>query len=478
MTNLLSTIKQKPMLLLQRILTAFLLIFVSISTQAQSVVGVWYGDLNVQGQVIGIILNISDDSGTLSATIDIPMQGAKGLAADHVSFSDSSLAVKLSAFGIEYKGLLATNDLIKGNFMQAGLVLPLDFGKEIKEAPSKPQDPKKPYPYIEEHVTFQNSTDATKLAGTLTLPSKEGQYPAVILVSGSGPQNRDSEIMGHKPFLILADYFTKAGYAVLRYDDRGVANSQGVFSLSTMEDFASDAAAAFLFLKTHPNILADKIGIAGHSEGGAIAAIVAAEHKDLAFIISMAGPALPGDSILLLQKRLIESAAGVPEPTIDDGVNINRKMFNIIKKNLEGDALHQALETEYRQYLGQVGSPEGISVDREKQIKEFVATLTTPWLMGFVRYNPEYKLNQVRCPILAINGSKDLQVPSKENLAAIKKITHDSGNMRVTIQELAGLNHLFQECNTGAISEYATIQQTFSPTAMQLMVEWLQQIIK
>lgn len=468
MRKLLAVFTAKPLAI------AFLLLL-SFAAQAQKITGTWYGELKIQGQSLLLIVHVQEEGNGYKAKMDIPAQGAKGLEASAVTFSDNKVGISFSSLGMEYSGVYKDEETIKGEFKQNGLVLPLDFSKNEPGSARKSQEPKKPYPYYQEEVTFENKKAGISLSGTLTMPAKEGKYPAIILVSGSGPQNRDSELLGHKPFLVLSDFLTRAGYAVLRYDDRGVEKSQGIYKGTTMADFATDAAAAANFLKTHKNIDAKKIGIAGHSEGGAIGPMVAATDKGLAFLVLMAGPGLPGDSILLLQKKLIEKAEGIPDAVTEEGIASNRQLFAILKTEDLDEIVNTKLTAFYKEKMKGAEMPEGLNVEQEKALQDEVASLTDPWFRSFVRFNPEQNLRKVTCPVLAINGSKDLQVPAEANLRAIKKYINEGGNKKVTTKELPGLNHLFQEATTGAVSEYGKLDQTFSPTAMQAIVDWLRE---
>ncbi len=340
------------------------------------------------------------------------------------------------------------------------------------EAKTASQEPVAPFPYYSENVTFKNDKAGITLAGTLTLPAKEGTFPVVVLISGSGAQNRDEEIFGHKPFLVLSDYLTRNGIAVLRYDDRGTAASGGDFSKATTADFATDVEAAVQYLQSRKEVDPQKIGLIGHSEGGAIAAMVAARNSIVNFIVLLAGPGIPGDKILLSQQRLLGKAAGMPDSILQQASTTNAKLFNIVKSQ-KNEAV---LQSELRTVLSKSGlTDEGIPAGQSKEefIQKQIASLTSPWLRYFLAYDPAKDLRKVQCPVLALNGEKDLQVPPKENLTAIKRFLAEGGNNRVTTQELKGLNHLFQECTTGLPSEYASIQQTFSPKALKAISDWV-----
>lgn len=461
--------KYKLQLFIMKKTILFLLLsLLSHGAFAQDITGQWNGILKVPGTQLRLVLNISKTETGYSATMDSPDQGAKGIPVTTTTFENGILKLAIPAGKIEYEGVLSDNAVIVGNFKQMGQVFPLNLSRGVVEKTVliRPQEPVKPYPYSSEEVTFENSKAGITLAGTLTLPKKEGLFPVVILVSGSGPQNRDEELLGHKPFLVLSDYLTRNGIAVLRYDDRGVGASKGVFSTGTTADFSSDAAAAVTYLSTRKDINQKKIGIVGHSEGGIIAPIVASTSKNVAFIVLLAGTGLQGDVLLLLQKALIERAEGVTEAQIEEGQNINKGAFTLVKKATTTEQLKTDLALYFKQNM------KG-ALDNEN-LQSQVDQITSNWMQYFIKFDPTTALKKVKCPVLAINGAKDLQVPPAENLTAIKAALTKGGNKKVTTIILPNLNHLFQECTTGAPSEYATIEQTFSPSAMDTVLKWIQ----
>lgn len=447
----------------------FTLLFLTVSTAAftQNITGAWGGVLKVQGMQLRLVFNVTKSGNAYTSTLDSPDQGAKGIPVSSTSFENSTLKIAVASAGIQYEGTLGPDSTITGTFKQAGQSFPLNLTKQKAEVKVlRPQEPVKPYPYSEEDVTFENKGASITLAGTLTLPKKDGIFPVVVLISGSGPQNRNEELMGHKPFLVMSDYLTRNGIAVLRFDDRGVGKSTGSFKTATSADFATDVEAAIEYLKTRTEINKKKIGLVGHSEGGVIAPMVAANSKDVAFIVLMAGTGVPGDEILLAQQTLIGRASGIDSATLAESEKINRKGFELIKSSTDVEKL----KTDLAALLRQNNVPENA-------VSSAVAQTTTPWMLYFIRHNPATVLQKVKCPVLALNGSNDLQVP-KENLMAIKKALTKGGNKHVTTKELPGLNHLFQESKTGAPTEYATIEQTISPVALTELLTWLQAQVK
>lgn len=408
--------------------------------------------------------------------MDSPDQGANGIPVTSTTFSDATIRFSIPTPGIEYEGVLGSDGMITGTFKQAGQSFPMNLTREMleKEILKRPQEPTQPYPYHSEDITFKNEKAGIELAGTLTLPKKDGVFPVVILISGSGPQNRDEELLGHKPFLILSDYLTRNGIGVLRFDDRGTAASKGDFSTATSKDFATDVEAGVAYLKSRKEINKKKIGLIGHSEGGIIAPMVAVNSKDIAFIVLLAGTGIPGGELLLLQQALISKVYGVSDEDVAKAHDYNKGAYAIVTASSDIQQLKKDLTTYYNtrfQDNPDFQVPEGMTSD--ELIQSMVDQLANPWMQYFIQHNPSHVLEKVKYPVLAINGEKDLQVPPKENLGAIEAALKKGRNKKFTTQELPGLNHLFQECTTGSPEEYAKIEQTMSPVAMELVLKWV-----
>ena len=437
--------------------------------------GSWAGTLKISNVELRIVFNvIKDSSGKLLANLDSPDQGAYGIAVDEVMVKGDSVKFIVGVVKGFYAGKIFPDSLkIAGMWNQGGMSLPLDLRKTEKvEKPKRLQEPKKPFPYKTEEVKFINNKAGNTLAGTLTLPDKAGLFTAVILVTGSGPQNRNEELLGHKPFFVLADYLTRKGIAVLRYDDRGIGESTGDFTKATSEDFAEDALAAVEFLKTRKDI--NKIGVAGHSEGGLIAPMVAAQSDDVDFIVLIAGTGIRGDSILMLQTELIMRASGIEEKLIKRDLNFFRKGYNELLSDKDDEQLKQALIAIINEAYESLSEAEKLEAgDKEMMVESQLGMLLSPWFRYFVQYDPYPTLTKVKCPVLAINGEKDLQVPPKENLSAIEKALKEGGNKNYKIVEMPGLNHLFQKSETGSPTEYGKIEETFSPDAMKVIADWI-----
>jgi pimeloyl-ACP methyl ester carboxylesterase len=440
----------------------------SCSMNAQDITGQWNGALKIQGIQLRIVFHISKTDTVYTATMDSPDQKVKGIPVTTTTFENSKLKLEITNLGFEYNGEFEGN-AIKGTLKQNGQVFPLNLsrGETENQTLRRPQEPTRPYPYYSEDISFQNKKANVTLAGTLTLPKKEGIYPAVILITGSGAQNRNEEVFGHKPFLVIADYLTRNGIAVLRYDDRGFAQSTGNFSTATTFDFASDVESAISYLKTRKEINSKKIGLIGHSEGGTIAPIVAAaEPKDVDFIVLLAGPGLQGDKLMLLQKEKLEQAMHIDKQQIFKGQEIFKGAYDII---LHSDAADSNLKNKVGTYFKQ---SFGDKVP-EEQISAITNQIVNPWMINFLKYNPIPTLEKVKCPVLALGGGKDLQVPPEENLIAIKTALEKGGNKNVTTKVFPNLNHLFQDCKTGLLSEYSEIEETFSPLALDEITKWI-----
>lgn len=446
-------------------------LFLFNAVYAQDYSGDWVGKLSFQDVSLPIVFHIAQTEGNYTASMDSPEQSAFALKAKNVTASAEKILIDLSNIGIQFEGRMEA-DSILGNFMQGGQVFPLALGR-MKEgqyaAPRRPQDPKPKFNYDIEEVTFVNKEANIKLAGTLTLPKGKGPFPAVVLVSGSGPQNRDEELLGHKPFWIIADYLTKNGIAVLRYDDRGTAASEGNFATATTRDFASDAASAIQFLRNQKRINTKKIGIIGHSEGGMVAPLVASADPKVAFIVLLAGPGIPINELMLTQGDQIAASEGAPEAEILKARTMNQKIYNILLTEPNDQKASEQIMESYR-----TASENDPSL--EEGLKAMTNEMISPWFRYFISYNPQAVLEKVSCPVLAINGDKDKQVESKANLEGIKKALEKGGNKKFEIHEMKNMNHLFQTTENGAISEYSTLEETFSPKVLLLMKDWIKTI--
>lgn len=447
-------------------------------TIPESLTGKWVGTLNA-GIELRIVFNIDMNNDTLITTIDSPDQGANGIKTESTTYKNAVLKVNIPLIGGGFEGTYIEDSMrIRGNWMQSGQVIPLVLNKTDEVNFSKKlQDPVKPYPYREEKIVFNNTVDNVTLAGTLTIPPGKGPFNTVILITGSGPQNRDEFLLGHSPFWVLSDFLTRQGNIVLRYDDRGVGESTGDFQTATSENFARDANAAVEYLVSRKDLPIGKIGFAGHSEGGMIAPMAALKNAHVDFIVLLAGPGIPGDSILNLQGDLIARANGMSEDIVNYNNQLRRAIINAAKQ--EGDvsemrsniiaATTHFLETTPADMLVKMGLTKADST----LAVDFYAS---KWMQYFLTYDPVPALEKLKIPVLALNGTHDLQVPYKDNLQGIETALEAGKNKNYKIVEMPGLNHLFQTSESGSPSEYATNKETFNEEAMHIIADWIRKL--
>jgi hypothetical protein len=444
-----------------------LLVPTSASAQ-EAVLGSWAGSLDTGTTELRIVVHIEEGEEGLTATMDSPDQGATGIPVSDVTVTGDSVTLEVAQIGGTYEGVLTSDaDTIAGTWTQRGQSFPLTLTPaEASDTgpPPRPQHPEPPYPYVEEDVTFQNDSAGLTLAGTLTRPEGEGPHPAVVLLSGSGPQNRNSEVANHKLFHVLADHLTRQGLAVLRYDERGVGESEGTFDDATSEDFADDAAAAVRFLHEHTAIDANEVGLLGISEGGYVAPMVHTQREPVDFLVLMAGPSVPGHEILVKQWAKIAAAQGASSSAIDSVKQVQRRVVEVLRTASDSATIADRL----RPMLAKQGA-------NDEQIQSQLAQVTTPWFRFFVRYDPAPTLRQVDVPVLALYGSKDLQVPPSQNAEPMRSALADSPSDDVTVRVLDGLNHLFQPAETGRPSRYAQIDTTMAPQALETVSTWIRE---
>ncbi len=427
--------------------------------------GDWLGTLDTGMGRLRLVLHITNTEDGLTATMDSLDQGANGIPVNSITRTGAELKFDMKSIGGGYDGTIAADlSAITGTWSQMGKSWPLVL-KPVKNKADlelkRPQMPVSPYPYREEEVSYSNPAAKIQLAGTLTIPLGKGPFPAVLLMAGSGPHDRDESIAGHKPFLVLADYLTRKGIVVLRADKRGVGKSTGDYSKAVMEDFASDGEAGVAYLKTRAEVDPKKIGLVGHSEGGIEAPMAAVADSDVAFIVMMAGPGVRGDELLAEQVALIEKAGGKSQADVDKDVATQRQILALVEKDKDDAALEKDLRTTMT------------GKEADVQISLQIKMVSSPWFRDLVGYDPVPTLSKVKCPVLAINGEKDLQVPPETNLPLIRKALAAGGNKNFEADELPGLNHLFQTAKTGGIGEYSEIEETMSPVAMEKVASWI-----
>jgi pimeloyl-ACP methyl ester carboxylesterase len=443
----------------------------------EGLAGIWQGSLRAGPVELRLVLHVDEqEDGSFKASLDSLDQGAMGIPVSSISGADGAVLFEVAAVGGKFEGRFNQDGSeMEGTWTQGGNGLPLVF-KRIEKAPdvSKKQDPKKPYPYDEREVTFENADAGITLAGTLTVPRGEGPFPAVVLMTGSGPQNRNEELLGHRPFLVLADHLTRKGIAVLRYDDRGVGASKGNYGKATHEDFADDARAAFEFLKAQEKIDPKRVGLCGHSEGGVHAPIVAANNDDVAFIVMLAGVGVPMDELLKRQRNDMIAVLGLEHVIDPREVELSNRIFDVLRDaGATPEARKQTEElTKQIVALYSVEQRKALQIT-DAMIEQQRKMMLSPWFVALLRYDPVPTLARVHCPVLAINGDKDVQVAADENLEGIRAGLNAGGNEDVTIVKLAGLNHLFQKCTTGAVAEYGAIEETFNPVALNTVSDWI-----
>ena len=439
-----------------------------------NLVGIWQGKLEVPGMSLRIVFNIAkDEKGKLTATMDSPDQRIEGIPVEEVTFKDGILHLEVKSARGFFEGKVQEDFLsIEGELNQAGQSFPLVLERveEIAKI-NRPQEPKKPYPYKEEEVTYENKDAGITLAGTLTFPFEKGPFPAVLLITGSGAQDRNETAANHKPFLVWADYLTRLGIAVLRVDDRGVGGSTGDFLQATSEDFAGDVLAGIEYLKSRKEIDPRQIGLIGHSEGAIIAPMVASQSPDVAFIVMMAGTGLTGEEILYLQSALILKVNGVSDELITKSRALQESIYTVLKiekdNTVAAEELHGIIENAKLQLSEEEREKILFGAFIEPPIK------LIPWYRYFLTNDPKTALMKLKCPVLAINGEKDLQALPKESLQSIEEALIAGGNKDYTLKELPNLNHLFQTTQTGAPSEYGQIEETIAPEALDLVGKWI-----
>ncbi len=440
--------------------------------------GTWHGVINRNGVDLRLILHISTEERGTRAKVDSPDTMNMNISVSDLTKDGDQVGYTIPVVSGVYKGTLTDPNTMTGTWTVPGqetLTLTYTRSKDSSEPVERlrPQVPTEPYGYRSEDVTYKNPlADGIVLAGTLTIPEGKGPFPAAILISGSGPQDRNETVFGHQPFLVLADHLTKQGIAVLRYDDRGTHESTGDYIASNSADFATDANAAHRYLLTRTEIDHDAIGFVGHSEGGLIAPLAITDHElgantehPIAFLVMLAGPGTSSQQILRSQNRLIALSQGVSEEEIVKAVEFNAQ---IIQASITANSTEEAQESIRQLFTDEVMEEMDLS---DMQAQTVMTQYSTPWMRYFLTYDPAEYLPRIDIPILALNGELDLQVPAQENLDGLRKLL--KAHPDSTIKELKDLNHMFQHAKTGALGEYNDIEETFAPEAMQIISDWI-----
>lgn len=470
--NFRSTKKQPKMKTISAFVIAFIISIVNANSQDIS--GDWSGKAKRGNKEIIFVFNIEQENSTYSTTMSVPTFRVSGVKPSTTTFTNGTLIIDGSNVGMNYKGIFNNEaQQFEGTYKEGGIEMTLNLKKgtvKIEES-RRPQEPLKPYPYYEEDVVFENTEAKIELAGTLTLPNKSGKFPVVILISGSGPQDRDESFMGHKPFLVLADCLTKQGIGVLRFDDRGHGKSTGDFGNATTEDFSKDVLSAIAYLKTRKEVEIKNIGLIGHSEGGIIAPLAANNSKDVAFMVLLASTGISGTELSVMQSKTLRQFPVEDEVAFEKNT---RKAIAIVTSNKSESEIKKELTKHYNDFLRPILTSLNVP---EKNINAFIdsqlKTSLKPWSRYFLQYNPADEIEKLQIPVLSLNGSKDTQVNAKINQEGIQKALIRGNNQDYKIVELENLNHFFQKCETGKMDEYRKIEQTFSPTALKEISDWI-----
>ena len=432
--------------------------------------GLWQGAIETHGMRLRFQLHVFHDSEShLIAALDSLDQGVSGLPANRVSLKNAAFHFEIPSVAGVYEGTLnATNNEITGNWSQTSADdLPLNFKRSDQALELlRPQTPQPPFPYREVEVTFAGAGEGVTLAGTLTAPKGAGPFPAVLLIAGSGPQDRDEAIAKHRPFFVIADALTRKGIVVLRYDKRGIGKSTGNADRATTMDLAADARAALDFLKSRRDVDGSRIGLLGHSEGAMIAPYLATHSRDVAWLVLLAAPATKGEDTLLNQSELIGRAGGLNDDQLDASLGFDQAAYVLVRQEKNPQVLTQKLTALVKSSGLDTALPPAA-------LETQVRMLTSPWFRFFLDYDPLPNLKAVKCPVLALYGQKDLQVSSKKNMPLLEEALKEAGNSQAERKELPELNHQFQHAYLGTPSEYAAIEETFSPEALKLVVDWV-----
>ncbi len=456
----------------------FIISIISQSTIAQNITTYLQGNIETGSEpleVIFIIDNLSEDKNT---SMYVPKQFIYDMKAQ-TTFIQDSIIIEIKNLRAEYTGVW--NDTVQtyiGTWKQDQQSIPTNFNKIEKTELSflkRPQTPQAPFAYIEKNICIENKKGNSTLCGTLTLPNEHNQHRLVILITGSGAQDRNEEIAGHKPFKVIADYLTTHNIAVFRYDDRGYGESKGNFSKSTSYDFMTDAYSIIKYFKDYPNIDANNIGVIGHSEGGMIAMMLAAKYpKDIAYIISLAGPAIDIKSLMLKQSEDINRAAGIKEADITWMKELNSKSFDIALKSKNITSLRKQIEDLFESYSTNLTQEQKDEYMLNQQgVNRAVMQLSSDWMKYFLAFEPAKYLRKIKCPVLALNGTKDIQVNCDENIDGFKNYINPKKCKVLETHKMENLNHLFQTAENGTVEEYYYISETFSVEALKIIVDFI-----
>ena len=467
------------------ILLACIVCIASANAQ-KDIIGTWKGTADVMGQKLKAVFHLTKENGVYAATFDSPDQGALGLECGKVSLINDSLSIEVKAIKGLYVGKWNRNDDIAGSLKQGGYEFALNLQRSTDAAAeTKPQTPKPPFNYTIENVEYENKEQQVHLGATLTKPNGNNKFPVVIMITGSGPQDRDETIGLHKPFWVIADYLTKQGIAVLRVDDRGRGKSTGNFAKSSSADFATDVMAGIDYLKTRNDIDFKHIGLMGHSEGGVIAPYVAARSKDVSFIVTLAGPAVGGKATNDYQNILPLLKSGIDKVYIDSFLSLHHALTDAAINIKDDQAYKEAIKTRFIDWKNLQSEEtfgtliKGTDDQIIKAFQKNYADFRNSWWQFFLTYEPTTDIEKLSCAVLVLNGEKDEQVESKPNLSAFENALKNSHTKKYKVIEVPGVNHLFQHCKEcGSIQEYLALDETFDTATLKLIADWINETVK
>ncbi len=459
----------------------------AISTSAQSpskLTGTWEGKINVGVSLRIVFIFEKDSAGIIIGTCYSPDQGNQPIPCSGIRTQNDSLTLGITSLKVTFAGKFESDSVITGKLTQSQ-PFDLTLKKVLKVSElSRPQTPHPPLSYKSEELEYFNSDKSIHYGATITIPTGKAPFAAVLLITGSGPQNRDEEIAGHKPFAVIADHLTKNGFVVLRVDDRGIGKSSGTFASATTADFAADVNAAINYLKTRKEVDVKRIGLLGHSEGGMIAPMVAAQRDDINFIVLLAAPGEKISALMREQNVAVLKSYGINENWAEEYGKLYADMMPAVAKTniSEGKAI---LYTAVNNWIAKtpkdvVKATTGIVNDSTKNqfINAFVSSSGSAWFKYFVQFDPAPYLTKLHCKVLALNGEKDLQVSSKTNLEGIRNALRNSKSPLYDVSEVPGVNHLFQNCKTCTINEYSELEETFSPAVLDIISNWLKKNVR
>lgn len=461
-------------------------LFVAGAASSQNIAGVWEGKLAVPGgPTLRIVFNIKAEGSGYGATLDSPDQGAKGIATGGVAVTNDSLRVEIPLVGGRFLGKRTTDTTINGAWVQ-GARLPLDLKKvQTASVVKRPQTPVGPFDYAVEDVLYYNQDSSIRYGATLTTPKGKGPFATLLFITGSGQQNRDEELFGHKPFAVLAHHLTQKGYAVLRVDDRGTGQTTGDAANATSADFAGDVTVGLNYLKGRPEVNKSKIGLLGHSEGGMIAQIVGSQRSDVAFVISLAGPGQNILDLLADQNKALLQSMGIDKSAAAAYAPLFASLMPVVAAPDTDSAAKAAGLPVLQAWLQK--TPDSlqaayVAMNPSKKPEDYLSGMLkqvrSPWFRYFIHYNPEPHIRTMKGKVLVLNGSEDVQVASKPNLEGWRNNLRRSKATSWEAMELPGLNHLFQHCKTCTVAEYGTLEETFAPEAMKVISDWLNKNVK